>query len=342
MGQVSKREMDDVGSFGVVALQREVLVGLEGVVRKNLDLLLEVDKSWQPTDFLPDLGAEDWMQQVKVFRDEAAAMSDEVLVVLVGDMVTEEALPSYAVSLNLIAEDVQGTSAKPWAKWLRGWTAEENRHGDLLNAFLRLTGRVDMRSVEITVQHLIAEGFDPRAESDMYAGLVYTSFQERATKISHNNVGRLAVRDGNSSLGKICRRIAGDEARHETFYTRMMGEVFELDPAGGMLTMAAMFKRVIAMPGKLMFDGQDPDLFEHFSTVAQRLGVYTTEDYADVVQHLVETWKLGERKVSGRAAKAQEYLCRHAEKIESMSEAVAERVAAEPKVKFSWVHGRKV
>ena len=64
-----------------------------------------------------------------------------MLVVLVGDMVTEEALPNYAISLNLIARDENGTNDDPWAKWMRGWTSEENRHGDLLNAYLRLTGR---------------------------------------------------------------------------------------------------------------------------------------------------------------------------------------------------------
>src|SRR5437773_4405768 len=104
--------------------------------------------------------------------------------VLVGDMVTEEALPSYSVSLNQLANDQRGTSDEPWARWLRGWTAEENRHGDLLNAFLSLTGRVNMRAVEQTIHHLLANGFDPRAEGDLYAGLVYTAFQERATKIS--------------------------------------------------------------------------------------------------------------------------------------------------------------
>ena len=61
-------------------------------------------------------------------------MSDELLVVLVGNMVTEEALPNYAIALEDIAHDRSGVTDTPWAHWLRGWTAEENRHGDLLNA----------------------------------------------------------------------------------------------------------------------------------------------------------------------------------------------------------------
>ncbi len=43
----------------------------------------------------------------------------------------------------------------------------------------------------------------------------YTSFQERATKVSHGNTGRNAVKHGDEHLGEICAMIASDEARHE-------------------------------------------------------------------------------------------------------------------------------
>jgi acyl-[acyl-carrier-protein] desaturase len=274
------------------------------------------------------------------FRAPAGELSDEVLVVLVGNMVTEEALPSYAVSLNGIAQDHTGVNADPWAVWLRCWTAEENRHGDLLNAFMRLTGRIDMRAVERTVHHLISNGFEPRAYPDLYAGLVYTAFQERATKISHNNVARLAAAQGNEPLADICRRIAGDEARHETFYTRAMAAVLDQDPDGGVITFAGMLRRIIAMPGRLMYDGKDPDLFDHFSVVAQRLGVYTVADYASVVRHLVETWQIAGRSLSGKAARAQDFLCRHAERIDAQAEKANARLAAEPRVRFSWINDR--
>src|SRR3954469_613168 len=163
--------------------QREVLRGMETFVGENLSFLAPIEKAWQPTDYLPDLTAPDWREQVQRLREPAAGLSDEVLVVLVADMVTEEALPSYSVSLNLLAEDFDGTSERPWARWLRGWTSEENRHGDLLNAYLRLTGRVDMRAVEVTVHHLLNNGFSPGAYPDLYPGLVYTAFRERGAKV---------------------------------------------------------------------------------------------------------------------------------------------------------------
>lgn len=60
-----------------------------------------------------------------------------------GDMITEEALPTYMAMLNTLdgVRDETGASPTPWAKWTRLWTAEENRHGDLMNKYIYLTGR---------------------------------------------------------------------------------------------------------------------------------------------------------------------------------------------------------
>ncbi|HEX8524331.1 MAG TPA: acyl-ACP desaturase, partial [Tepidisphaeraceae bacterium] len=290
-------------------VQSEVLRGLSDDVAQNL-MLSPIDEAWQPSDYLPDLTGDDWVEQMNRFREPATQLDDELLVVLVADMITEEALPSYSVALNLLADDPTGTSDTPWAKWMRGWTAEENRHGDLLSAYLRLTGRVDMRSVEVTIHHLLNSGFNPQAYPDLYGGLVYTAFQERATKVSHANVGRMAAERGDENLNRICLKIAGDEARHESFYTRMMSRVMDQDPAGGIMTFRSMMRRIIVMPGRLMYDGRDPDLFDHFATVAQRTRTYTVRDYAAITEHLLKTWRVAERQVSGNAARAQEYLCR--------------------------------
>jgi len=44
--------------------------------------------------------------------------------------------------------------------------------------------------------------------------------------------------------------------------------------------------------------------------------------------------------VTGKAARAQDFLCKHAERVDSQADAVAERIAKEPRVPFSWIHGR--
>ena len=312
---------------------------LQGTVAENLGLLAGVEHAWQPADFLPDLAAEDWLERLERFREPAKALPDDVLVVLVGNMVTEEALPTYAVSLANVAKVKSGDAEAPWALWHRGWTAEENRHGDLLNAYLRLTGRVDMRAVERTIHHLIAVGFDPGNQGDDLAGLIYAAFQERATRITHGNLGKIATRHGDDNLAAICRKIAGDESRHEVFYTRVVARAFDDDPAAGVLAFRAMLRGLVAMPGRRMFDGRDPDLFDHFSTVAQRLGAYTVHAYAEIIAHMIDAWDIGHRSLTGKAAKAQDYLCRQPERYQFFAGEIAETVAAQPTVPFSWVHG---
>ena len=137
--------------------KQEVISGMENFVSTQLKYLKSVEESWQPQDWLPDLTNEDWIDSVRAFRKPAKSLSDAVLVVLVGDMITEEALPTYQTLINGFEgiTDKPGADPSPWAKWTRGWTAEENRHGDLLNKYLYLPGRVDMRSVEVTIQNLI-------------------------------------------------------------------------------------------------------------------------------------------------------------------------------------------
>ena len=80
----------------------------------------------------------------------------------------------------------------------------------------------------------ISSGFNPKIKKDPYKGFVYTSFQERATKISHQNVARLANSAGDGNLGLICSKIAGDESRHEKAYQAIFQEILKKDPEGGL------------------------------------------------------------------------------------------------------------
>jgi acyl-[acyl-carrier-protein] desaturase len=320
----------------------EVVKSIEGFVEENLSSLLKpVEESWQPNDFLPDMTKESWQDELKEIRERAKEIPDELLVVLVGDMVTEEALPTYQAWLNRLEglADPTGASDSAWAKWSRGWTSEENRHGDLLNKYLYLSGRVDMRAVEVTVHHLINNGFDPKTGTDPYLGFIYTSFQERATKISHSNVGRLAKKSGETLLHKICGIIAGDEARHEKAYKLFMSKVFEADPVQAILSFAKMMKLKVTMPANMMSDGKDRNLFTKFSNVAQRTEVYTVKDYASIIKNLVEGWNIPTLKgLSDAAGKAQDYLCTLSERYNLLANRLS--LANDPE-SFSWIYDRK-
>ncbi|EAZ28531.1 hypothetical protein OsJ_12512 [Oryza sativa Japonica Group] len=75
-------------------------------------------------------------------------------------MVTEEALPTYQSMVNRFesARDVTGADGTAWARWICRWSAEENHHDDVLNRYMYLSGRLDMRQVERTVHRLISSG----------------------------------------------------------------------------------------------------------------------------------------------------------------------------------------
>ncbi|KAF8411682.1 hypothetical protein HHK36_004240 [Tetracentron sinense] len=328
----------------------EVFKSLEGWATQSvLPLLKPVEQCWQPQDFLPDpaLSSDSFMDEVRALRTRTAELPDEYFVVLVGDMITEDALPTYQTMINTLdgVRDETGASSSPWAVWTRAWTAEENRHGDLLKTYLYLSGRVDMLMIERTVQYLIGAGMDPGTENNPYLGYVYTSFQERATFVSHGNTARMAKEGGDPVLARICGTIASDEKRHENAYGNIVEKLLETDPTGAMMAIADMMRKKITMPAHLMFDGQDPRLFEHFSAVAQRLGVYTADDYADILEFLVGRWKLEKVEgMTGEGRRAQDYVCRLGPRIRKLQERADERARNMEKhsTRFSWIFNKEV
>jgi len=329
----------------------DVMDEIENFVQEQIDggLLLNSEKAWQPSDFLPDSQkpTDEWFDEVREMRKVAADLPDELLLVLIGDMITEEALPTYLSLLNTLegTDDPTGAVDTAWGRWSRQWTSEENRHGDLLNRYLYLTGRVDMRSIEQTIMRLISSGFDPDTRSDPYRGFIYTSFQERATKISHGNVGKLAAAAGDGALARICARIAGDEARHEKAYQLFVQEVLRLDPSGAILSYKDMMDKQIVMPAELMAEPSNPNLYEDFSRVATDLNVYTGVDYAEIIEHLNEFWKLGEvTGLTPEAEEAQEYLMKLPVRFNKLAQRQAKSLAKKPREpkEWAWLNGRVV
>lgn len=328
---MDKNENIDLGK------NMEVIGMLEGFVAKTVETtLLDPDDCWQPTDFLPDLTEPDAVEQITRLRERSDCIPDSIISSLVGNMITEEALPSYQTYFNLMVnEDRNLTSTNGWVRWSRAWTAEENRHGDLLNKYLYLTGRCDMKEVEQTIHRLIYNGFNPNTNNDPYQTMVYTSFQERATKISHVNTGKLADKAGDNNLSRICKQIAGDEARHEKAYKSFMSRIFEIDPDGALHSFEQMMRKQIVMPAVLMAEGaKNANIFNDFAAITQKIGVYTTWDYASIIDHLVKLWKVETLTgLKDGAAKAQDYLSTLAARYRR----IAERMKIPDDISLSWL-----
>jgi acyl-[acyl-carrier-protein] desaturase len=319
----------------------EVMQTIEKSINTFVDkYLISPEKIWQPTDFLPNSQSDSFMEEVKEIRELSKELDDDFWVVLVGDTITEEALPTYESWIL----DIDGVSQKNnnggdngWAKWLRAWTGEENRHGDVLNKYLYLSGRVNMREVEITTQHLIADGFDIGTASDPYKNFVYTSFQELATYISHNNVAKIARKKGHKSLAKMSKIIAGDEMRHHLAYVDFIREIFKYDPSEMMLAFQHMMKHKIVMPAMHLRESFEAKgtLFDQFSVVAQRAGVYTGFDYVSIIEKLNNAWEIDKiTDLTADAEKARDYLMKLPERMYRITERI---IVPDTKYEFKWM-----
>ncbi len=318
-------------------IRLEVMQLLEKNVESFVDqYLIPVEKIWQPSDFLPDSESDTFFEDVKELREIAKDLPYDFWVAMVGDTITEEALPTYE-SWLMEVEGVDNLERNGWSKWVRQWTGEENRHGDVLNKYLYLSGRVNMREVEMTTQHLINDGFDIGTGKDPYKNFVYTSFQELATYVSHNRVSQIAKSFGDNKLSKMCKMIAGDEMRHHHAYSEFVNQIFKVDPSEMMLAFQYMMKLKITMPAVFLRESGEKigTAFEEFSNSAQKLGVYTANDYVEIMQKLLDKWSID--KVSGltdEAEKARDYLMKLPGRMAKISERLV--LPEETKI-FKWV-----
>jgi len=308
---------------------------LEGIIT---DYLKPVEDHWQPSDFLPDFSQENFEKEVRLLQESCNDLPYDYIAVLIGDTITEEALPTYESWLmDVVGINQQGEEPNGWAKWVRAWTAEENRHGDLLNKYLYLSGRVNMRAMEISTQYLLQDGFDIGTGQDPYRNFIYTSFQELATNVSHRRTATIAKKYGNPHLSKICGVIASDEMRHAKAYKHFVSRILEIDADEMMLALEDMMRKKIVMPAHFLRETgvRIGETFSHFSDAAQRLGVYTTHDYIEILEGLLKDWKI--EKLSGlndSAEKSRDYLMALPARLKRIAERTRIPELSYP---FSWI-----
>ena len=318
-------------------IRLEVMQFLEKSIDSFVDeYLVPVEKIWQPTDLLPNSQEEIFIEELRELREIANDLPYDFWVVLVGDTITEEALPTYE-SWLMEVEGVDNEGRNGWSKWVRHWTGEENRHGDALNKYLYLSGRVNMREVEITTQHLINDGFDIGTGKDPYKNFVYTSFQELATYISHHRVSQLAKDYGDKKLARLCKMIAGDEMRHHLAYSEFVNRIFKVDPSEMMIAFQYMMKQKITMPAHFLRESGEKisTAFEEFSNSAQKIGVYTANDYVDILRKLTATWEIDKiNSLTDEAERARDYLMKLPDRMARISERL---ILPDTTKKFKWV-----
>jgi acyl-[acyl-carrier-protein] desaturase len=265
----------------VLPQKTEILRCLDLKVAELISSHVLKRKLWFSSDFIP---TEEKMNDERIsiktkLRERAKGIKDQVRVALAINLLTEEGLPHFH---TLITKYLGDNSF--WAKWTNMWTAEEDRHGNVIRDYVRDSQIFNFREIELMQYHYVESGFNPDWDMDPYKIFVYTTLQERATQISHKNTGKAAGEE-EPLLNGILNSIAADEAKHFIFYRNVFKEILKLDPDGALISAAAIMP-AIDMPGISM-----PN-FRELADVVRRSGIYTPWDYKEIVEEIIKFWEI--------------------------------------------------
>jgi acyl-[acyl-carrier-protein] desaturase len=310
------------------ASKLEVLADLEPVVKDLIAKHETKRELWYPSDLLP-ADQDNYVDEQKRagLRDRARSIPDNARVAVALNILTEEGLPHFH---RLIAENLGSRTF--WNMWNTLWTAEEDRHGNILRDYVRDTRLLNFSVLERLQFNYIRSGFNPDWTGDPYKIFVYTTCQEKATQISHLNTGKLAARQ-EPLLDSITQKIAQDESRHYAFYFNIFKEILKRDPNAALESASAIMPS-IDMPGISIMN------FNEYADVVRRSGIYGPRDFMKIIENLIAHWNidvLGNLNELGR--KAQEKIVSIPSRLEKVAEYIESRAKAKS-FRFEVVYGR--
>src|SRR6516162_8713964 len=263
-------------------------------------------KPWNPHDYIPwsdgknfyALGGQDW-------EPAQSQLSDVAQVAMVQNLMTEDNLPSYhrEIAMNFGLDGA-------WGQWVNRWTAEENRHGIALRDYLVVTRSVDPVELEKLRIEVVNRGFSPgqNHQGDYFAeslthSVIYVSFQELATRISHRNTGKAC---NDPIADQLMAKISADENLHMIFYRDVSEAAFDIAPNQAMKSLHLILRH-FKMPG-----------FRRKAVMIAVGGVYDIRIHLEeVVKPVLKKWRIFERDdFTGEAAWMRDDLALLVEELE--------------------------
>ncbi|WP_074291150.1 acyl-ACP desaturase, partial [Mycobacteroides abscessus] len=250
---------------------------------------LGVTKDWNPHDYVPwsegknykALGGQDW-------DPEQSKLSEVAKIAMITNLLTEDNLPSYhrEIAMNF-------TMDGPWGTWVNRWTAEENRHGIAIRDYLVVTRSVDPVELEKLRIAQMTSGFSPGQNrqnipfsESLFDSVVYVTFQELATRVSHRNTGKACAEP---VADELLKRISTDENLHMIFYRNMVSAGLEIAPNQAVKAVHKVLDN-FTMPGYTI-----PGFRRNAVTIATG-GVYDPQSHLDeVVMPVLRKWRIFER-----------------------------------------------
>jgi acyl-[acyl-carrier protein] desaturase len=217
-------------------------------------------------------------------------------VAMVQNLMTEDNLPSYHREIAM-SMGMDGA----WGQWVNRWTAEENRHGIALRDYLVVTRAVDPVELEKLRIEVVNRGFSPgqNQQGDLFCenlfdSILYVTFQELATRISHRNTGKAC---NETIADQLLAKISQDENLHMIFYRDVSAAGLEIAPNRAMKSLHRVLRN-FKMPGFSV-----PE-FRRKAVMIAVGGVYDPRIHLDeVVMPVLKKWRIFEREdITGEAA----------------------------------------
>lgn len=262
-----------------LGLQTETLIERHSASRND----------WQPGELI-DFGDSAGLDEMRQLRERAAALGTAVRVAVALNMLTEEGLPNFH---RIIAAHVGEIPA--WDRWMRLWTAEEDRHGNVLRDYARDAALYDMARLDTMQFEYLRAGFDPEWAGSPYRLVAYTSLQERATQIAHANTAR-ACAGAEPQLQRILAHLASDELRHCAFYRDNFALLLEVDPDNALLELATVAP-ALGMPGQTI-----PG-YLMMAEIEREAGIFGPREYATLVDESLQYWDIEHLEPHGGTAR---------------------------------------
>jgi acyl-[acyl-carrier-protein] desaturase len=230
------------------------------------------------------------------------------------NLLTEDNLPSYHYLIRAIFEKGDGA----WKNWVHQWTAEEGRHAIVIRDYLIVTRNIDPIMLERGRMQTVKLGY--ARPMRVLRGLAYTSFQELATRVSHQNTGRYSA---DPVADRIMSRVAADENLHMVFYRDALSAALELAPSA---VVKAIAEEVLTfeMPGAGISG------FVRKAAKMAEAGIYDLRiHHDDILWPLLRHWRVFERTdLDAGAEHARESLARFLGKLDASAKKYEERRAA--------------
>ncbi|MEX0984702.1 MAG: acyl-ACP desaturase [Actinomycetota bacterium] len=288
-------------------LLRQLLPTVETALNRHQTAAVE----WFPHDYVPYERGRNYIEEPWVPSD--SDLPDMAKTALEVNLLTEDNLPYYQLALwRTFGND------EAWGDWVRQWTAEEGRHAIAIRDYLTVTRGLDPAVLDRGRMDMALRGWYPNfAEIGPVDGVVFTTIQELATRISHRNTGMITDDPG---AERLCARIATDENLHYVFYRDLAAATIQVDPSAVMLAI----KRQVT---NFQMPGVDMPGFADKAKQMARAGVYNVRIHVEQVLRpiLEKHWRLGEIEgLTDEAKQAREDIFHHLDRLERIATRLGE------------------